>query len=281
MMALIYLWMRNPYVASSVWAAALEDDGTDIPVDEEPLEAEGVAVPAADARGAAAGTGEGDVVEVRDGTLRAARGHGARVDLMEARQEEPPVPRAVYERVAHVTHRRADDGEAEQTAVILKLGGRLEKLARALIPQRSGHALHVLHLEAHVTHGVHRIVRVGSEQTLRVPVLTWLMSIQPPLVDHEHGGSPAERELLRSVRQSGREHVKLEPGHELVSDFFHVWDVERNMVQPAQVGRHVGMTSQRGACHDDHISVYVFLWLIIIYINVDIFKFISHIFLKS
>ncbi len=71
-------WESNPYVASSVWAAALEDDGTDIPVDEEPLEAEGVAVPAADARGAAAGTGEGDVVEVRDGTLRAARGHGAR-----------------------------------------------------------------------------------------------------------------------------------------------------------------------------------------------------------
>ncbi len=188
---------------------------------DEPLEAQGVAVPAADVRGAAAGTGEGDVVEVRDGTLRVARGLGARVDLVEARQEEPPVPRAVYERVAHVTHRRADDGEAEQTAVILELGGRLEKLARAPIPR----ALHVLHLEAHVTHGVHRIARVGSEQTPRIPVLTW-----PRIADHEHGGSAAERELLRSVRQSGREHVKLEPGHELVRDFFHVWDVERNMV---------------------------------------------------
>ncbi len=30
-------WESNPYVASSVWAAALEDDGTDIPVNEEPV----------------------------------------------------------------------------------------------------------------------------------------------------------------------------------------------------------------------------------------------------
>lgn len=141
-----------------------------IPVNEEPPEAEGVAVPAGDVCGAAAGTGVGDVVEVSDGTLRASRGLGVRAHPMEARQEEPLVLRAVYERVAHVTHRRADDGEGHPTAVIANLGGRLEKLTQTAIPQRSGGALHVLHLEAHVTHGVHRIVRVGSVQTVRIPM---------------------------------------------------------------------------------------------------------------
>lgn len=142
-----------------------------IPVNEEPPEAEGVAVPAGDVRGAAAGTGVGDVVEVRDGTLRAARGLRVRPDLMEARQEVPLVLRAVYERVAHVTHRRADDGEGDPAAVIGNLGGRLEKLTQTPIPQRSARPPHVLHLETHVTHGVHRIVRVGSVQTVQIPSL--------------------------------------------------------------------------------------------------------------
>ncbi len=226
---------------------------TPIPVDEESLEAEVVAVPAADVRAAAAGTGEGDVVEVRDGTLRAARGLEVRADLMKARQEEPPVLRAVYECVAHVTHRRTDDGESDPAAVIMNLSGRLEELTRTAIPQRRARTLHVLHLEAHVTHGVHRIMRPGCVQTARILVLTWLVSIQPlrPLVDDKHGRSSAERELLRLVFQFGREHIKLEPGNEFLSNFFHVWDLERNMVQPEQ-GRHVGITSQIGACHDNH-----------------------------
>lgn len=155
---------------------------------------------------------------------------------MEARQKWPLVLRAVDESVAHVTHRRPDDGEGDPAAVISNLGGRLEEVAETLIPQRPGRPLHVLHLETHVTHCVHRVVSMGSVQTFQVPVVsgrgrtpaTWRMFIQPPqrlvrpLVDQEHGRSPAERELLRSVRQSGREHIKLEPGNELMSNFFHV-----------------------------------------------------------
>ncbi len=66
----------------------------------------------------------------------------------------------------------------------------------------AAHALcNVLHLEAHVTHGVHRIMRPGYVQTARILVLTWLVFIQRlrPLVDDKNGRSSAERELLRLV----------------------------------------------------------------------------------
>lgn len=142
-----------------------------IPVNEEPLEAEALLVPAGDVCSASPGTGVRDVVEMSDGTLRSVCGLRVRPDLMEARQKEPLILRAVYESVAHVTHRRLDDGEGDPSAVITNLRGRLEELTETLIPQRPGRPLHILHLETHVTHCVHRVVCMGSVQTFQVPLV--------------------------------------------------------------------------------------------------------------